>query len=74
VNVQVKTMWAEVSTGRKFKGYLVMVIFTSGAVDTTEVKELYIDDKKMEPDFDSLYLVARMVKVDEIAEVVKIYM
>jgi hypothetical protein len=74
VNVQVKTMWAEVSTGRKFKGYLVEVIFTSGAVDTAEAKELYIDDKKMEPDFDSLYLVARMVKVDEIAEVVKIYM
>jgi hypothetical protein len=74
VNVQVKTMWAEVSTGRKFKGYLVEVIFSSGAVDTAEARELYIDDKKMEPNFDSLYLFARRIEVDTIAEVVKIYM
>jgi hypothetical protein len=31
------------------------------------------DDKKVESDFDRLYLEARMVKVDETAEVVKIY-
>jgi hypothetical protein len=73
VNIQVKTLWAEFSTGRHFKSFLVEIVFPSGAVDTADAKELYIDDRKVEPSFDRLYLEARMVKVDETAEVVKIY-
>jgi hypothetical protein len=73
VNVEIKTLWLEFSTGRKFKGFFVEIIFSSGAVDTAEAEKLYIDDKEIEPNFDRLYLEARMVKVDETAEVVKIY-
>ncbi|MEM0060994.1 MULTISPECIES: hypothetical protein [Thermoprotei] len=73
MNVQIKTQWSEFSTGRKFDKFLVEIIFCSGAVDTAEPKELYIDDKKVEPDFDALYLEVRRVEVYEITEVVKIY-
>ncbi len=73
MNVQIKTIWANVSTGRKFMNYLVEIVFTSGAVDTAEAEKLYIDDKEIEPNFDSLYLMARGVMVNETTRVVKIY-
>jgi hypothetical protein len=73
VNVAIKTQWSDFSTGRKFKGFLVEIIFVSGAVDTAEPRELYIDDKKVEPDFDSLYLDAKMIVVDVAGETIKIY-
>jgi hypothetical protein len=73
VNVLIKTHWAEFSTGRRFMSFIVEIIFSSGGVDTAEAKELYIDDRKVEPSFDRLYLEAKMVKVNETAEVVKIY-
>jgi hypothetical protein len=66
-------VWDKGQTGREFKGFFVEVIFSIGAVDTIDAKNLYIDDKEVEPDLDHLYVEARTVKVDEIAEVVRIY-
>jgi len=71
--VVVKPHWAEFSTGRKFMAYSLEIFFPGGGEDTAEAKKLYIDDREVEPDFDSLYLEARMVVVDEVTEVVKIY-
>lgn len=73
MNVMIKTQWSKFSTGRKFKSFLVEIVFPSGGVDAAEPKELYIDDKKVEPDFDALYLEVRRVEVYETTEVVKIY-
>ena len=73
MNVLIKTQWSEFSTGRKFKSFLVEIVFPSGGVDTAEPKELYIDDKKVDPDFDRLYLLARRIEVYELTEVMKIY-
>jgi len=73
VNVQIKTQWSKFSTGKRFDNFLVEIIFCSGAVATAEPKELYIDDKKVEPDFDALYLEAKRIEYYELTEVMKIY-
>jgi hypothetical protein len=73
VDVSIRTVWAKGETGRQFKGFSVEIIFSNGAVGPIDAKNLYIDDKEVESDFDYLYVEARMVKVDDRAKIVRIY-
>lgn len=73
MDVSIRTVWAKGETGRQFKGFSVEIIFSNGAVGPIDAKNLYIDDKEVESDFDYLYVEARMVKVDDRAKIVRIY-
>lgn len=73
MDISIMTVWVKGETGRQFKGFSVAIIFSNGAVGPIDAKNLYIDDKGVEPDFDYLYVEARMVKVDDRAKIVRIY-
>ena len=74
MDVSITTVWVKGETGRQFKGFSVEIIFSNGAVGPIDAKNLYINDKWVEHDFDYLCVEARMVKVDERAKIVRIYM
>ena len=73
MNVLIKPQWAKAHTGRELMGFFLEIFLPEGGEDTARAKKVYIDDREVEPDFDRLYVEARMVVVDEVTEVVKIY-